>query len=140
MPRHTYSPDQKAAALQSLDKNFGDIAATSYQIGIPQRTLYTWRMEDWDQQRQRRQTQPPPSPINLPKFESTIEAFEHLRTRMFTILDRIPLDLSHLPPYLQRDREAARLTLVDIIIKLTSILGVPEPEYDEIEYVHEYTT
>lgn len=142
MPRRVYSPDEKADALQLLEKYENDIAATAYQTGIPQRTLYTWRMEVWDQQRQRRQSQPPPPPKELPKmeYENAMEALEGLRTMVFQILARIPSDLSHLPPYLQKDHHAARITGIDIILKLTAILGIPEPEYDEIEYVHEIIT
>ncbi|MBA3869980.1 MAG: transposase [Anaerolineae bacterium] len=140
MPRRFYSPDEKANALETLNRFGQDIAATALKTGIAQRTLYTWRTEQWDQQRQQRQSQPPPPPIESPKFESTIEAFESLRSHMFEILNRIPADLSHYPPYLQRDRHLARITALDIVIKLTDFLGFPEPEYDEIEYVHEYIT
>lgn len=140
MPRHVYSPDEKANALEILNMFGGDIAATANHTGIPQRTLYTWRMEQWDQQRQRRQSQPPPPPIEMPNFESDTEYFENLRLRMINIFNRIPTDLSHLPPYLQKDHHLARLTLIDIIVKITEIVGMPEPEYDEIEYIHEYVT
>ena len=141
MPRRVYSPDEKADALEILNHFGGDVAAASVKSGIPQRTLFTWRTEQWDQQRQQRQSQPPPPPKILPQFESAQESYEHIRSQILRVLDRIPLDLSHLPPYLQRDHHLARLAALDIVIKLTNLLGgLPEYEYDEIEYVHQSVT
>ena len=141
MPRRVYSPDEKADALEILNHFGGDVAAASIKSGIPQRTLYTWRTEQWDQQRQQRQSQPPPPLKILPQYESAIEGYLQIRSSMFRLLDRIPLDLSHLPPYLQRDHHLARIAAVDIIAKLTHLLNrFPELEFDEVEYVHEYVT
>ena len=141
MPRHVYSPDEKADALEILNQFGGDVATASVKTGIPQRTLYTWRTEQWDQQRQQRQSQPPPPLKNLPQFESTLEAYQHIRSQMLRLVDRIPLDLSHLPPYLQRDRHLARLNAVELIVKLTKLIDAfPESQYDDIEYVYETDT
>ncbi|MCA0455400.1 MAG: hypothetical protein LCI00_15590 [Chloroflexi bacterium] len=136
MPRRVYSPDEKANALETLNRFHQDIAATSLKTGIPRRTLYTWRMEQWDQQRQRRRTLPPSPPKELQKFETLTEFFEHIRTQMMHVFGRLAGDLSHLPPYLQRDHESARLTTIDVIMKLTKLIGPPEQEV--IEYINEY--
>ena len=38
-----YTKDEKHNILQQLDRNFGDVALTSAQLGVPTRTLYAWR-------------------------------------------------------------------------------------------------
>ncbi len=143
MPRRSYSPDEKADALQALARNAGDVAATHYQTGIPQRTLYLWRNEEWQLQRLQRHTPLPPPPSKIATFETNLEAYEYLRDRMTQIFNKFPPDLSYLPPYLRRDHESARITIVSIIIKLTELInlvGPLETEVGEIEYVHEYIT
>ena len=40
-----YTPEEKSAALQRLDDNFGDVAVTSIQTGVPTRTLREWKRQ-----------------------------------------------------------------------------------------------
>lgn len=131
MPRH-YPPDRKAAALEALQANGGDIVATHLQTGIAQRTLYTWRSELWMQQVKRRQRQPPPPPKELPETGDVIERLDHIRQIIVRTITELPPNLASLPPYLMRDRVAAQVGLVDILLKLNAFLGVPEPEEQEL--------
>src|SRR5690242_15092589 len=79
MPRH-HSPDQKAAVIQCLNANDGDIMTTSIETGIPVRTLYTWRKELWIQQVKQQQSLPPAAaPDELPKFDNEIDELVYIR-------------------------------------------------------------
>jgi transposase-like protein len=40
-----YTPEEKAAALQHLNDNYGNITLTAMQTSIPVRTLHHWRRE-----------------------------------------------------------------------------------------------
>ena len=83
MPR-TYTPQQKAEALELLAATGGDIAQTQMKTGIAERTLYRWRNELW--QTWRRQAPPPPSPKPLPQFADDLEAMDFLRQKIMAEL------------------------------------------------------
>jgi len=80
-----YSPEEKANALAQLQMNGGDIRYTSQQLGIPERTLFTWRRQ-WYAETQRRQSPLPPSPIHHPDFKDEFEAMTYLRQQIMAEL------------------------------------------------------
>jgi hypothetical protein len=134
MPRH-HSPDQKADALTRLQTNGGDIITTSFQTGIPQRTLYTWRQELWLQQVKRQRSLPAPS-LNIPhlEFDNDTDAFMHLRSQVIEALnivsnairDRLP---THGNTPWMYDRLRAQNGLIDCLLKLNALL---KPHLDEL--------
>jgi hypothetical protein len=127
MPCH-HSPDQKADSLERLQANGGDIASTSFQTGIPQRTLYTWRQELWLQQVQRWQTLPVPSlKIERPQFDDAVDELLYLRGKVMnmltavsdTIMERLP---THGNTPWMFDRIRAQNGLLDCVMKLDAFL------------------
>jgi hypothetical protein len=126
MPRH-HSPDQKAAALQCLDSNGGDIVTTAVQTGIPERTLYTWRKELWIQRVKRQQSLPPPPPIEIPHFDNDIDSLIYIRGQVLkfikaiseAIWERMP---THANSAWMMDRIRAQNGLVTILLKLNAYL------------------
>jgi transposase-like protein len=83
--RRVYAPEERANALVHLEMNAGDIILTARQLGIPERTLYTWRRQ-WYAENQRRQTPPPSSPIQHPDFEDDLDALAYLRKQIMAEL------------------------------------------------------
>jgi transposase-like protein len=123
MPRH-YSPDHKAAALECLQANGGDIAATHFQTGIPYRTLYTWRRELWIQQVKQRQSSPPLLQNELPEFEEIEEGLVGLRQEIIAVLRKLsttPLPMAN--TFLLADRVRAQTGLVDCFLRLDAFLA-----------------
>lgn len=57
-----YTPAEKAEALDQLRINGGNIAYTSTQTGIPERTLRHWRQEEWRKNAQESLPLPPHPP------------------------------------------------------------------------------
>jgi hypothetical protein len=126
MPRH-YSPDRKAAALECLRANGGDIEATHLQTGIPYRTLYTWRHELWIQRVLQRQSFSPLLQNDLPRFENYEEIEEgllDLRQKILTTQHKLtttPLPLAS--TYMLTDRVRAQTGLVDCFLRLDAFLA-----------------
>jgi transposase-like protein len=81
MPRK-YSPEEKTAALELLERNGGNIPLTAVQTGIADRTLYRWRQHIWWQQSWQRHTTASPPPQNLPQFEDELDALTYLRRQI----------------------------------------------------------
>src|SRR5512145_280982 len=61
--RVPHSPDQKAAVLAQFEANGWNVSLTSQETGIPQRTLYHWRWQKWQQLQ--RQTPSPSAAANF---------------------------------------------------------------------------
>lgn len=84
-----YSPEHKALVLQKWEANGGDIALTSVQTGIPERTLRQWR--------QQHQRQLPPPQISerrqLPEFENDLAALDFMRRQILDELLALSGDL-----------------------------------------------
>lgn len=156
MPRHFYSPDQKADALDRLRANGGNVALTHLQTGIPQRTLYTWRQEAWLQQLQRNQrnqqsqqqrTPPPPPPLtdlsNAPDVaeevlseEQNLQILNRIRRRLITELANLASEGLMLTS--PNQRILALTTLLDRLMKLDEHLQpyLPVEQVMRIEYVY----
>ena len=126
MPRH-HSPDQKAAAIQCLNSNGGDIVTTAVQTGIPIRTLYTWRKELWIQQVKQQHSLTPTPPIEMPQFDNDIDALLYIRGQALkfanaiasAIQERLP---THSNTAWMLDRIRAQNGLVTILLKLDAFL------------------
>jgi hypothetical protein len=118
MPR-LYPPEQKSATLERLQANGGDTLATHFETGIPQRTLYNWRME---QQVLRRRILPPlPQKEIQPVTDTTegmITLYQEIMDLLYT-LNRLPLPLT---PYRIVDRVRAQTGLLDCILKLEKVI------------------
>lgn len=157
MPRHFYPPEQKAAALERLHANGGNIALTHLQTGIPQRTLYGWRQAAWLQQLQRiqrsspseQQRTPPPSPPltdltgapdikdELLTEEQNLQILNRIRRRLITELADLSSEGLMLTSPTQRIQ--ALTMLLDRLMKLEEHLRpyLPvEPSIRRIEYVY----
>lgn len=115
-----YSPDQKAEALALLQAN-GSISQTSMMTEIPERTLYTWRREQWRERKlqQLQQQPPPPPPPQMSDFETDADAFaymrEHIIGELLNIVTTLKEDRFFSTPY---QRVLALSQLLDRLIKL----------------------
>src|SRR5262245_26710328 len=85
MSRHHYSSEQRQHALAQIAANGDNVPLTSVQLGIPERTLYKWRL------RAQRLASPPPMPLTegtappsaLPKLsENDTQALRALKRIM----------------------------------------------------------
>ena len=77
-----YTPEEKANALVHLQMT-GDIAFTSKQLGIPERTLFDWR-RDWYAINPPPQSSPPR--LQQPEFENDLQALAYLRKQIMAEL------------------------------------------------------
>lgn len=157
MPRHFYPPEQKAAALDRLQANGGNVALTHLQTGIPQRTLYGWRQEIWLQQLQRIQqssqsqqqrTPPPPPPLTdlagapdiadeVLSEEDNLQLLNRIRQRLITELANMANEGLMLTSPNQRIH--ALTTLLDRLMKLDDHLKPYLPADNQvrrIEYIY----
>ena len=126
MPRH-HTPDRKAAAMQLLERNGGDVYLTHLQTGIPQRTLYSWRTELIVLRRHT--PSPPPPQSTLPDFDDVIDALIYLRNNILEVLQQVVAATSdNLMPYLYWDHIRAQVRLLDCVLKLDKFLA---PEYHQ---------
>jgi transposase-like protein len=129
-----YTSDEKSRFLNQLYANHGNIALTHLQTGVPERTLFAWRREDWLQQRQQRHTPLPPQeappPIELhrelpeiPTFDDDLEAVKYLRSQMMKELVNVGASLTDgiyaSTPY---QRVLVLSQLLDRLIKLDAHL------------------
>jgi transposase-like protein len=154
MPRQ-YSPDHKAAILERLHANGGDIAITHLQTGIPERTLRDWRRAIWlhsppppppptpTWRRQNDSTpdiakpQPlPSSEDNVPVFKDDLDALAYLRRQIVNELVKIASafqdSLQLVSPY-QRVTILSQLT--DRLMKLDAHLKPYTPREQIVRIV-----
>ncbi len=88
MSRRKRRIEEKQRALAQLAVNLGDIALTSAQLGIPQRTLFRWRLQSnpvppSPPPLPDEGTSPPLPPIELPKLsEDDLQALQTLKRQM----------------------------------------------------------
>lgn len=158
-----YTPQYKAAVLQKLRDNYGDVARTSLQMGIPERTLYAWKREL--QQLQQQQSPLPqqytadPNPIGImapiaqpitsdksgttvtptyTSFTDEGEAFHYLRGRLLDELFKIvaSLDDSYIlmPPH---QRALLVSQLIDRLVKLDAYIPRVVPKTLQIMVLDE---
>jgi transposase-like protein len=80
-----YTPEEKANALVHLQANGGDVPYTAQQLGIPERTLFTWRRQ-WYAENQQQQSPLPLLPVSRPDFEDDLEVMVYLRKQIMTEL------------------------------------------------------
>jgi transposase-like protein len=129
-----YTPQQKETALQRLAANFGNIAITSLQTGIPERTL-----RDWQQKRQLEQVQNPPLPPKISRRQQQPDTNEYQLLRdiimehLFQLVENLSLD-----PATAYLRAAALSRLIDRVIKLEKhIPSTSEQQKIVIEYFYD---
>jgi hypothetical protein len=67
-----YTAQEQANALVRLHSNGDDIPLTARQLGIPERTLYTW-FRRWQEENQRQNSSLLLPPINRPDFEDDLD-------------------------------------------------------------------
>lgn len=142
-----YTPEEKTIALQILADNFGSVAVTSVQTGIPERTLFTWRRHQRLQKQHKAgllQQHPTPSP-SLPPLETSenteeaeenteeVHEFQKLRDQLmqhiFTLSQMISVD-----PNTAYLKAAAISRLLDRVLKLEAHIPKSKPGHFVIEY------
>src|SRR6478672_11100034 len=117
MPRK-FSPTEKARALAHLH-NTGSFPLTALQTGISERTLYTWRQQEFLQQTLQQQ---PPAPLlqkETPTFENDAETLAYVRQQMMSQLVRLVSTFQEDHALATPHQRALALTqLIDRLIKL----------------------
>jgi transposase-like protein len=125
MARRNYSQTEKVSILAQLERNGGDIITTAAQVGVPERTLYTWRRQHYAES-QRRQPLPPPSP--MPDIGNDLEALAYLRRKIMDELLSIASSFegsTNVPP---AQRMSLLSGLLDRLMKLDSHLKPYQPQ------------
>lgn len=137
---HRYTDQQKADILTQLSANFGNVALTARQAGIPSRTLYAWKRE---QQREH-----PTDAALLHSKTSAPQHYtaanpDHLESPYDRIRARLMCHIDHLLDTLTDDPDTAHLRimalsrLLDRVIKLEALTRAnPDDAVIRIEYVH----
>jgi transposase-like protein len=126
MPRK-YSPSEKADALAHLHRT-GNFPMTALQTGISERTLYTWRQQEFLQQTLQQQKPAPLLQKELPVFEDDLDALAYLRQQIMTELVRLSSNLQDDTGFTTPQQRALILTqLIDRLIKLDEHLKPYEP-------------
>ncbi len=152
MPRR-YTPEEKSTALIRLAENYGNIVATSLQLGIPIRTLRDWRNQKWlsgitlpspfsppsPHISPSSPPSPPPTPSagqpseELPPFENDLEAINYLRHQMLDDLlkmaHQLHLDAATATPY-------QRLILIPQLLDRLMKLDQHLKPYQEEEVIY----
>jgi len=133
-----YPLDLKQQALEILRDTGGDINQAHIKTGVPERTLYNWRHELW--QNWRRQPSSPvlPNPPKaLPQFEDDLEAMDFIRQKimgeLLNLANNFQTDANFMTPA-QRIMLLTQLT--DRFIKLDEHVRALTEE--EVEYEYEY--
>jgi hypothetical protein len=113
-----YHPDHKAAVLVVLERNGGNMKATSRQTGIPVRTLRHWRGDILPY------LPPPPTPrrqqiAEVPAFQDDIEALSFIRQNIIAELSRLSASLQYDSGFSTPYQRALVLSqLMDKLLKL----------------------
>jgi transposase-like protein len=117
MPRK-YSQSEKADALTCLHRT-GSFPITAMQTGISERTLYTWRQQEFLQQTLQ---QPTPAPLlqkETPTFENDAQTLAYVRQQMMSQLVRLVSTFQEDNAIATPQQRALVLTqLIDRLIKL----------------------
>ena len=133
-----YPLDLKQQALEILRDTGGDINQAHLKTGVPERTLYRWRRELWQNWRRTSATPVLPNPPKpLPQFEDDLEAMDYIRQKIMSELlnlaNNFQTDANFMTP-------AQRITLLtqltDRFIRLDEHVRAREEE--NVEYVYEY--
>jgi transposase-like protein len=121
---HRYTDEQRLEALDLLDVNRNNVALTSIQTGIPERTLREWRRQD------RIQRHLPPDPLPAAaaeaferEFTETSEAIQWIQDRfiqeLVKLTQTLPEILSTASPYHQL---LTLMHMIDRIEKLQTLV------------------
>lgn len=82
-----YPADLKRQALEILRDTGGDINIAHIKTGVPERTLYNWRREIWQNWRRNAPNAVLPNPPKpLPQFEDDLEAMDYIRQKIMAEL------------------------------------------------------
>ena len=126
MPRK-FSPTEKAQALAHLH-NTGSFPLTAIQTGISERTLYSWRQQEFLQQTLQQQTSAPPLQKEIPTFEDDWETLAYLRQQIMSELVRLSSNFQDDAAFTTPKQRVIILTqLIDRLIKLDEHLKPYEP-------------
>ena len=124
-----YSPAEKAAALEQLERNAGNIALTAAQLGISDRTLYSWRQKLWLQQLLLRQNSSPPPQSPIPTFPDDLTRMDYIRTQIMDELVRVADTLKEMPAATTPNQRALVLShLLDKVMLLDAHLKPYRPK------------
>ncbi len=126
MPRK-YSPSEKADALAHLHRT-GSFPLTALQTGISERTLYTWRQQEFLQQTLQQQKPAPPLQKEIPTFDDDLDLLDYLRQQIMTELVRLASNFDDNGFATPQQRAVILTQLIDRLIKLDQHLKPYQPE------------
>lgn len=138
MSRTTYTTAEKTAALLQLERLGGNVSLASLQLGIPERTLYTWRRRFYAENK-RQQPPPPLPPIHLPDLEDDLQVLTYLRRQIMSEVLRLSSSFVDDVVFTTPQQRVTLLTqLVDRLLKLNTHLHTHPRAYEdeEIEMEH----
>lgn len=128
-----YSEQEKNAALNRLDENFGNVPITAQQTGIPTRTLYHWKRQHYRSDfkntddppanllHKKNPVPPPQTATNLP-FNQYAYIYERLINHANHLIDTLMDD-----PATTHLRISALSRLLDRIIKFAPLVHAHDP-------------
>lgn len=134
-----YTNQQKADILNQLNANFGNVALTARQTGVPLRTLYTWKREYSPDDPADPALQHQKTPL---RQHYTAESAEEPEGEYARIRARLMQHIDHLLDTLTDDPDTAHLRimalsrLLDRVIRLEALTrDDPANDVLRIEYV-----
>jgi hypothetical protein len=133
-----YPLDLKQRAFEILRDTGGDINQAHIKTGVPERTLYRWRRELWQNWRRTSATPVLPIPPKpLPQFEDDLEAMDYIRQKIMAELLNLANNFQTDANFMTPAQRISLLTqLTDRLIKLDEYVNAHQEQ--EIQYVHEY--
>ncbi|MEZ4666629.1 MAG: helix-turn-helix domain-containing protein [Anaerolineae bacterium] len=138
MSHITYTPSEKTAALLQLERLGGNVVLASRQLGIPERTLYTWRRRFYAENKRQHPPLPLP-PTDLPDLEDDLQVLTYLRRQIMSEVLRLSTSFVDEAAFTTPQQRVTILTqLVDRLLKLNSHLHTHPRTYEdeEIEMEH----
>jgi transposase-like protein len=130
MPRK-YTPTEKADALAHLHQT-GNFTLTALQTGISERTLYTWRQQEFLQQTLQQQKPDPPLQKEIPTFADDYDTLAYIRSQIMIELVRLTTNFQDDTAFTTPKQRILTLTqLIDRLIKLDDHLEPYESDEDE---------
>ena len=126
-----YPPERKAAVLQQLQANHNNVALTSIQTGVPERTIRDWRRKHWLEKALPPQGTPAAAAKPALDYGEETEALKFVRQQIIqevvSVASNLADTLNTTAPY---HRILALTQLLDRLIKLDAY--IPETERERV--------
>ncbi len=125
-----YTSAEKKAALDCLRRNGGNVAQTSTETGVPERTLYSWRRKEM----QRPPVAPPaiPADLDLDDADALIQLRRQIMAYVADLGPSLVTGLDLLTPYqraLTVRQLLEQLSLIDSLIPAHARENVTRVEF-----------